>query len=308
MEFKPVLDSDLPEPYEPKWPELEKATSDEPFAQAFGSLLFEGGKLLEIVANLKPNDTTDRNQAVLMGHLVRMTKIIRVILRDLANRDVEQQLSISREFLETAANLKWLLEDDGTGARYDAYIEDGLNAERLMMEKVSSHIKSQGGRVMPVEARMQLGIKPIIKAAGIKDINSIRSRKTIRNSSGLPSIEKRVEGLGEITYFTYRTASTETHGTWADIVQYHINFDGKEYSPNFNKPPVSAHVVSGMAYVLWLVIPSYLNLKVNKDMVDKFIPRFQAIDTKRAKLIELREEAITRDDKRKSKDQEAPTV
>jgi len=298
MQFIAVEDSVLPEPYELKWPELNKAASDEPFAQAFGSLLFEGGKLLEIVANLKPKDITDRNQAVLIGHLVRMTKLIRVVLRDLASRDVEQQLGISREFLETAANLKWLLQDDGTGNRYDMFIEDGLVAERMMMDKVASHIKSQGGAVLPVEARMQAGADYVVSAAGVKDLKSIRSRKTI----GLPRIEKRVEALGELAYFTYRASSTEIHGTWANLVQYHIKFDGKEYLPNFDKPPISSHVVSGMVFVLCLVVPSYLNLKVNKNMLDKLIPRFQSIDIKRAKLVELRERAIIRDEERKGSD------
>nr|MDT0666379.1 hypothetical protein [Micromonospora sp. DSM 115978] len=112
---------------------------------------------------------------------------MRLTLRELNERETFQQLSISRDAIETLATFLYLIGDDGTGLRFDQYVMNSLVAERELIKDIERNIEQRGGDIQPIEERMKNSVTAAAKAAGIDDVSELPSRKSI----GYPSAEAR---------------------------------------------------------------------------------------------------------------------
>src|SRR5688572_21451682 len=115
MEGAELTDDMLPERYEPPWHDLETASAESAFHKESFYLLREASTWLAIVASLTVNASSDRNLAIARGSLMRLTKLMRLMLRELTSEETFQQLAVARSVIETVATLTYLLEDDGSG-------------------------------------------------------------------------------------------------------------------------------------------------------------------------------------------------
>lgn len=77
----PVL-LDLPDPYVPDWNSLEAAKSEDPFMFTGVELLKEAATLSSMVAGMMNGTPFKRNEAILLGLLIRMNRLTRLILKD----------------------------------------------------------------------------------------------------------------------------------------------------------------------------------------------------------------------------------
>ena len=115
----------LPDEYEVDVASLDQAASERPFLRASFELLKEAAVLTALPAELSIRDLpqgVDRNNAILCGHLVRMTKLMRTIIRAVVDdHGGDQLLSVARQFLDSASTVVYLLGDDGSTSRFDAY-------------------------------------------------------------------------------------------------------------------------------------------------------------------------------------------
>src|SRR5665213_2048716 len=92
--------SDIPTVYKPNWDKIKSAKNEEPFMEASVNLAVSTGQISLTIASLKPQQPFDRNQAILMGLLVRLSKLLRRLLRDITDREIYGQLDIVRQILE----------------------------------------------------------------------------------------------------------------------------------------------------------------------------------------------------------------
>ncbi|MFI0411819.1 DUF5677 domain-containing protein [Actinomadura sp. 3N508] len=234
MEYTELPHEDLPQPYVPAWDELQAATAEAPFMEASFYLLKEALHWMMVISALRPPTSLDRNRAIIRGMIVRTTKLLRLTMRELNSRETFQQLSVTRDAVETLATLVYLLGDDGTGERFDKYVLNGLVAEREFLRDVQGNISRRDGKVWPIEERMQRSIATMAKAAGIEDVSAIPGRRAI----GFPNVEERVKLLGPNAYITYRMGSVETHGDWTDLLRNHLEYENGVFSPNLSSAEV----------------------------------------------------------------------
>ncbi|MCG8914899.1 DUF5677 domain-containing protein [Actinokineospora sp. PR83] len=217
----------LPERYEPNWEKLTHSKSEAPHMEASFYLLRETAHWVSLVSSIHVAPITERNLAVNRGMLVRLAKLTRLLVRDLAAKESFQQMAVNRSVLETVATLLYLLGDAGNGERYDQYIASGLIAERELLTTILENIEKRNGIALPIEMRMQRSIKKAAAAAGVDDVSAIPGRGKI----GYPSIEARIKLLGDTVYDSYRQGSVEVHGDWNDLYRNHLTYQDGVYSP-----------------------------------------------------------------------------
>lgn len=237
-------------------------------------LLKEGMHWFVILSGLKPPTSFGRNDAILRGLVVRQCKLLRLALRELSSKETFQQLSISRDAIETIANLLYLIRDDGTGARFDQYVMNSLVAERELLQDVEKNVKRRDGEAWPIEERMKRSVEATAKAAGIDDVSKLPGRSRI----GYPSAEERIKLLGPNAYIGYRMGSVETHGDWNDLYRNHLTFEDGQFAPNLRSFEVRPQVP------LMLVV---LSLTVVLENIERLVPEQEVAQFLRSLLEDL---------------------
>jgi hypothetical protein len=222
-EDKLAIEEIWPEPYEVNWESLEKPTSEDPFGEASFELLKEAGIITHLAAGLLPNTSLTRDRAILYALMLKASKLSRDMIAMTAKHGADRQLVVIRELLECLATLSYLLEDDGSGARFQQYVEASLVAEREFLKTILSNIKKRG-QSLEIEASMERSIEKTAAAAGIDDVSKLPGRPKI----GWPKAEDLLKELGENVYPSYRSGSSVLHSTWSDIQRNQLkqNKDG----------------------------------------------------------------------------------
>ncbi|MDQ3403091.1 MAG: DUF5677 domain-containing protein [Actinomycetota bacterium] len=280
----------LPEPHEPLWHELESAKSEAPFMRDSFYLLQEACQWTIAVSCLHPADPTNRNQAILRGLTVRLSKLARLTVRELASKEVFQQLGLSRSVLETIATITYLLQDEGDGNRYDRYVMNSLVAERELLLNIQSNIAERGGESWDIEERMKRSIASTAKAGGVEDVTSLPGRKQI----GYPNAEARVRLLGESAYGMYRMGSTEIHGDWTDLYRNHLTYNGSQFACRHDEYEVRPQVPLAIAGLIIRVVGGGLSQITGiPDASDFFGPYFRNLDDRIVRTDGLHERLLS---------------
>jgi len=293
MGYEPVDEEDVfPTPHVPDWKALEAATLESKFSEESFNLLKEATQLVTVVGSMQPRTPiTNPNEATLLGLVVKIAKLTKVILRDASTGDIGQQLSVWREFIEAMANLRWLMNDDGSGERYSMFIEDGLRAEKSMLESINKNISQRGGKALHIEKRMAVSITDTFKAAGIEDPDTIRSGKVLC-AQGYPKIEKRIEELSPTAYVAYRGASAEIHGTWSDLFKHHLIYDDGEFAPDFDPPRRRPQALNTTITTICMVITEYARLIVDEYAAERVASLFENLEERNSRLVDMHEKYL----------------
>jgi hypothetical protein len=202
------------------WDALSDPTDEDDFSHAAFDLFKDAAQFITLAAGLRISEGSPlpRNQAIIAGHYIRMTKLMRTIMRQVHDgHGGDQQLSIFRQFIDSASTITYLLEDDGGGSRYDSYVVDSLIAEREFLKTIRAQVEARGGTKLPIEERIEHSIDATFAAAGVTE-DQIPSRK----KNNWPSNEARVNLLGPAAYDAYRTSSGAIHGSFADLEKHHL--------------------------------------------------------------------------------------
>ncbi len=294
VRYVSVDDKDIfPKQYTPNWPALKSAKSEATFTEASYYLFREAAQLLFAIASIEPKGpVTSREEAALLGLTVKLVKVTRAILRDASDGETEQQLSMTREFIEAMANLLWLMDDDGSKERFAMYIEAGLGAEKSMLATIDENVRKRGGNPTHIEKRMIVSITDTFKAAGIYNPSSIRSGKELARQ-GYPNIEKRAEALGEVAYFAYRASSASVHTTWSDIFKHHLNYDGSEFVVDLDAPRRRPQVLTSLVTMICVCMPKYVSWMHEEVAVKKILPLLEDLNQRNNQLVQAHEDYLS---------------
>ncbi|KIF69441.1 hypothetical protein HY68_13970 [Streptomyces sp. AcH 505] len=211
---------------------------------------------------------------------------MRLTLRELNSKETFQQLSVYRDAIETLATFVYLVGDDGTGARFDQYVMNGLIAERELLQDVKKNIKARNGEVWPIEERMKRSIAATAMAAGIDNVSKLPGRAKI----GYPSAEERIKLLGPNVYLGYRMGSVETHGDWHDLYRNHLTFEDGEFLPNLSSYEARPQVPLSLVRLTMRVTLENLDyLVLDRDVSSSFRPLLESLVRRACEVDDLHE-------------------
>jgi hypothetical protein len=271
-----------PDAYEVKWQDLEKSTSENPFGEASFELLKEAGIIAHLATGLLPNSALPRDTAILYALLLKASKLGKDLIVMTANYGADRQLAVIRELLECLATLSYLLGDDGSGTRFQQYIEASLVAEREFLKTIHANVKKRG-EALEIEKSMERSIAKTAAAAGISDVSQLPGRSKI----GWPKAEDLLKELGENIYPSYRSGSSVLHTHWSDIQrnQLTLNEDGT-FDLRFEDTDPRPQALYAAGLLMVDLTHGFLK-KVRPNALDYFKPRLDDLQKRLIRVARL---------------------
>lgn len=206
----PLSEDDFPPRYEP---DLESLKTDDDFGEAAFELLKEVGMTIVYLVGRIPDIPYQRNEAIRRALIKRLMLLGKSLLSDVAHNSGYQQLQITRQIAEAAASYFYLAQDDGSGERYDAYINQALAEEKHNLGVIAGEVKARGGDSLPIEERMRRSIERMASAAGV-DFEAVPKTR----DSGWPGAFERLTAMSPTAYPAYRSGSSALHAGWSALL------------------------------------------------------------------------------------------
>ena len=172
--------------------------------------------------------TITRNQAVCLGLLSRISKLMASVLK--LSSDVEHGETVQilyRCILESSIDLQYLLKKDDDTV-FERFVKVGLKSERELYDIIQENIRNRNGQELEIERDMLRSIKRTCEDSGVK-IEEINSRAGSWGGSYRDRMKEI--GLAEGYPFFQGMSSQAVHGSWSDLVRNYLNKGETGYEP-----------------------------------------------------------------------------
>jgi hypothetical protein len=236
----PLSQADLPDPFKLELPRIR--TQDQ-FEQAAFELLKEASMLVVWLVHAVPKKPFERNEAIRRGLLKRLGMLSKALLSDICHDSGYQQEVLTRQIVEVAANYFYLVADDGSGGRYDAFVLNTLAEEKANLAIIARQVKERGDdEPWPIEERMHRSIERVASAAGF-DFDNVPGKAKI----DWPKTIDRLALLGPAAYMPFRSGSNAVHAGWTALLLRDIAQVGGGFSlDNGPSPAVQPMTAAGL--------------------------------------------------------------
>lgn len=223
--------------------------------------------------NNRPRNWT-RNEAVLAGLMVRLSKLQSGFLDQVCQHRQEIADVILRPLFENIINLSFLLKQDGT-EMIEEYIEYSLRTEKQLLLEIEENMKEQGFE-LPIESRMQTSIMKACEKSSIP--LEMVNEKNFRTWGG--SIKKRAAAVGMEDAYLYLISlpSHAVHGNWQDLITHHLGYENGEFYPDTTWSPYRPQGIFAVAM---------FSVDVALQYSKKQLPHFHESDEVEELLIDL---------------------
>lgn len=245
--------------------ELKKTNNVGDFIYAGVELLKELAQYVSIISCImrvtdkgEPRGLT-RNEAILVGLLIRCTKLLSGYLNATCDNRMEISNVLLRSIVETMVNLKYLLTFS-SNQLFDDFVLYSLKTESKEYKRIEDNIKRRGTE-LPIERRMKKSILNSIEESGVTfdQIDDPRKR------SWPTQVKERFEKL-ELAHMylpLFGIQSHFTHGNWQELLLYHLDYhDGQFFpQPEWNSP--APQQILGVGVIVG---------KTTEQFLDTFVP------------------------------------
>ncbi|MES1976967.1 MAG: DUF5677 domain-containing protein [Pseudomonadota bacterium] len=225
--------------------------------EAMGRALY----LLRTGVALVPNDEISTNgyikrRAVVVGHMVRLTKLFDGLYLHIANRQLELAGVMLRLIFETEIRLNYLMTK-ASSKSYRSYILASYRAERENLMDLDAKAKTR--RLVPIEIRMRTSILKHLRRDGISRKQLLRNR--VWDIDG-KNVRELMRDLGRQEFYSYSFGSSSRwiHGSWQELYHYHLQKVGSRFVPRLEfgdpdtrsaAPPTIICLDTLLAYLNW---------------------------------------------------------
>jgi hypothetical protein len=210
--------------------EVKQFTTEEEFSGLAIKLFKEITSIIIVVSSIYKSINGNsipylKEEAALIGNLVRYCKISKVYTEQLVKERSEICYILSRSLIETYINIKYFLKFNDKNT-LSHYIKNSLKIEKRLLDRIRGKI-SENGEYLHIEKRMIDSIQRTFAASGFNE-------DEISNSSKWEEkIKKRLnEIISPDVYFIYEISSHFVHGNWQDLISHHLIAENEGFFPN----------------------------------------------------------------------------
>ena len=198
---------------------LEVAHNERPFLEGAASLVTEFGELASLLARAWAPPTavaaSARDEAILCALAVRIVKLTRRLVAETYEHRAELQLLLDREIFVSTAAMAYLLR--GGGDRFEAFVRDGLRADRAVWRHLDGNRELRDGEVLPMEQRMRERLARSFELAGLDP------DEPEADESGWPSLDEQLAAIGEPdAHRMHQLGADSIHGLWNELHTHHL--------------------------------------------------------------------------------------
>ena len=252
-------------------------------------LLIEVGSYVCIAGNIVPpsGKAWNRHEAVLVGHLVRLYKLISALLDQTCQHRRETSFIFARLAFECIVNTMFLIKNDRSEI-VNSYIEHSMRHEKRLREKIRTNIAARGGEVWPIEKRMLASIERSAKKSGV-DLDAINPPK---NWAGKNLFQKAEDvGLDEAYLGAFAGPSHSVHGNWQDLLEYHLEDESGGFMSDFSWHPPRPQLLTTVAHLTLITLGEFFS-EIIGPTGNAVAERLPDLDERLQRLVHLHEDFL----------------
>jgi len=252
-------------------------------------LLIEVGSYVCIAGNIVPfpRKAWNRHEAVLVGHLVRLYKLISALLDQTCQHRRETSFIFARLAFECIVNAMFLIKNDRPEI-VQSYIEHSMRHEKRLRDRIRANIASRGGETWPIEKRMLASIERSARDSGV-DLDQIDPQK---NWAGKNLFQKAEDvGLDEAYLGAFAGPSHSVHGNWQDLLEYHLETENGGFSPDFDWHQPRPQLLTTIAHLTLITLEEFFS-KIIGPAGSAVAEKLPDVHERVQRLVQLHEEFL----------------
>jgi len=216
------------------------------------------------------------NLAVLMGLMVRLHKLFDTFLLLICEHRMDMAMILARCAYDTSIDILYFCHTKDQSKTAE-FIDTTLATSKRIYEDVERDEKAGKGDPL-LRERIKSSVEDDFREAGRKlgDVQSTnwRRKETVFDRA-------KAVGLEGMHTFLFRNLSRPVHGSWSELVKYHLWKDGKSWRPNFNYAVPRPQIMSSFPILLAMAAMVYAeDVAKSQPMADrlqKIIDWFQSM-------------------------------
>jgi hypothetical protein len=116
---------------------------------------------------------------------------------------------------------------------FQGYVVDSFRHEKKLRERITANIAARSGIALPIEDRMLRSIDNAFADSGLRPENVTKQAAKAWKDVDLFRRADKV-GVGESYLYLFGGPSHHVHGSWFDLMQYHLNMMETDLLRNWN--------------------------------------------------------------------------
>lgn len=268
--------------------EIKQYDSEDQYITLAIELFKEVAQITVIVTsiyNLDENNNPkkwNRNEAILGGLMVRISKLQRGMLEQLCEDRLEIAMIIFRCLVESIINVIYLLKEKDDKL-FNEFIEYSLREEKRLLNLIDLNIKERGHEIF-IETRMKKSIDRSFKTSSFTP-NQVDESKFKPWGETIYRRAKKIE-MGDIYFYLFSLPSHSIHGNWQDLITYHLDYENGIFTPRTQwsrtrpQPIFTITLLSGEINKQYLdeIIPDCYDKKQLNNILEDIIERTRLAD------------------------------
>ena len=173
-----------------------------------------------------------KNEAIIVGHMVRLTKLYEGSLIHICNHQLELATVFLRPIFEVAIRMEYLISSNSKKESCQSFILISYRPEKEILQDLK--VKAENRPLTQIEKRMQRKIVSRLRKDGISQTELLNNKTWDIDGKNFRAIIKMLNYDAMYSY-GFGSASHFVHGDWYDIDLHHLHHlkqDGEYYAPD----------------------------------------------------------------------------
>ena len=233
------------------WPPPSDFNTDDEFMEFAVEIMNRCLHLLKIGIALSPdtqsaNKGYTKHRAIIVGHMVRITKLYEGTLIHISQCQFELAVIFFRLIFETAIRTEYLIKSKSKRKSCRSFILSSYRSDRETLQDLNAEAKK--GPLNQVGERIRRKIRSRLREDRISQTELMSN--TIWNVDG-KNFRDMMKELGYERWYSYIFGgmSHHIHGDWYEISVYHLDREGRYYTPDLTFTDSDPRLTCSLTYI-----------------------------------------------------------
>lgn len=219
------------------------------------------------------NSGFSKNTAIVVGHLVRITKLYEGLLVHITRKELELAVIFFRLIYESALRMNYLIRSKTKRKTFHSFVLMSYRPEKDILKDL--HEKESNRPLIKIEKRMIRKIQNRLKNDGIDEQELMGNKVWDVDGKNMKAMLESMKLEKQYAY-AFANGSHFVHGDWYEIDLHHTQKNGRFYFPKLNYDVPDPRLACAVTTLCLGILPNYLKWR-KSDPDNVVIPIIQKV-------------------------------